>query len=571
MSNKELSRILFSIAKYLEMEEESFRSVAYRKASRSISSLDRSVEDIYSEGGPEALKEIPGVGESIALKIEEYIKTGKIKYYEELKSKTPIDLSEIIAIEGMGPKKAKILYQKLKVKTISQLEKAAKGHLIAPLRGFGEKTELNILQGIEFLKGQKGRFLLGEVYPIVEDVLRGLRSLREVEKAEVAGSFRRSKETVGDIDLLAVSSEPEKVMEYFASQPDVAKVWGKGLTKSSVRMAEGFDMDLRVVSRKSYGAALQYFTGSKEHNVATRRIAISKGLKLNEYGVFKGTRRIAGETEEDVYKAIGLQWIPPEMRENQGEVELALENKIPRVVDCKDMRGDLHVHSNWDGGNDPIEVLAEVAKKMGYEYIGISDHTQYLKIEHGLDEAQLAKRDLEIDKLNEEYKEFRILKGCEANILNHGEIDIKDEALSKLDYVIAGIHSSMKMGKAEMTERIITAMKNPNVDIFSHPTGRLINTRDEYQIDLEKILRAAKEFNVVLEINASIERLDLKDEYIKRAKKAGVKMVIGTDAHIKEELNLMRLGVAQARRGWAKKKDIINTGSVEELLNNFHD
>lgn len=571
MINQELARIFYGIAKYLEMEEDSFRPVAYRKASRSLDSLDKNVKQIYSEGGLKGLEEIPGVGESIAQKIEEYIKTGKIKFYEELKSKTPIDLSEIISIEGMGPRKARELYKNLKIKNLEELEKAAKAHLISPLKGFGEKTELNILQGIEFLKDKKGRFLLGEVYMIVEDVLERLRTLKEIKMLEAAGSFRRRKETVGDIDILAVSSAPKKIMDFFTTLPGVVKIWGKGETKSSIRMQEGFDVDLRVVPRESYGSALQYFTGSKEHNVATRRLAISLGYKLSEYGLFKGNKKIAGKTEEEVYKALGMKWVPPEMRENTGEVELAMENKLPELIDYKDIKGDLHVHSNWDGGVNSIEDLANTAKKMGYEYIGISDHTQFLKIEHGLDEKQLEQRNREIDGLNLKSKDIRILKGCEANILNHGEIDIKGEALTELDYVIAGVHSTMKMEKEEMTNRIITAMKNPNVDIISHPTGRLLNVRDEYQIDFDKVLRAAKELGIILEINSSPERLDLKDEYIRRAKEAGVKMIINTDAHHKDELNLMKFGISQARRGWAEKKDIINTESVDKLLEYFND
>jgi DNA polymerase (family 10) len=387
------------------------------------------------------------------------------------------------------------------------------------------------------------------------------------------------KETIGDVDFLIVSKNPQKVMDFFVSLPGVIKIWGKGATKSSVRMREGFDMDIRVVSKKSYGSALQYFTGSKEHNIATRRIAMDKGLKLSEYGLFRGKKMIAGWSEAGIYKALGMAWMAPELRENQGEIEAALwqiqgkPKGLPKIIDYNDIKGDLHVHSKWDDRISSIEEMAKFAQKMGYEYIGISDHTKFLRIEHGLDEKQLAQRDKEIDRINKRFRAsgsgFRIFRGCEANILNDGSIDIKDEALAKLDFVIAGIHSSFKTEKEQMTERIIRAMKNPNVDIISHPTGRLIKTREEYQIDFDRILRAARETKTILEINAFPERLDLNDQNIRRAKEAGVKMIINTDAHQKDQLRFMEFGIAQARRGWAEKEDIINVQPLEKLLEFF--
>ncbi|MCJ7787017.1 DNA polymerase/3'-5' exonuclease PolX, partial [Patescibacteria group bacterium] len=531
---------------------------------------------IYKKGGIKALKDIPGIGESIAEKIEEYLKKGKIKYYQELKKKTPLNIKELISVEGMGPKKVKVLYQKLGIRTLKDLEKAARAHKIASLFSFGEKTEKNILEGISFLKRSKGRFLLGEILPIVKEVYEKLKPLKEVEKISPAGSVRRIKETIGDVDFLVISKNPEKVMDFFTSLPEVIKIWGKGKTKSSVRMRDGFDMDIRVVPKKSYGSALQYFTGSKEHNIATRRIAMDKGLKLSEYGLFRGPKMIAGEAEEGVYKALGMDWIPPELRENQGEIEVALEGKLPKIIDYKDIKGDLHCHSKWNGGGNTIEELLKMAQEMGYQYLGIADHTKFLRIEHGLDEKKLAEQRKEIDKLNSRLRQgfggqakFKILQGCEANILNDGSIDIKDEALEKLDYAIAGIHSNMKMPKDKMTERIIRAMKNPNINILSHPTGRILKRRDEYLCDFDKILRAAKEYNVVLEINSIPERLDLNDQNIRRAKEAGVKMVINTDAHHKDQLRFIEFGIAQARRGWAEKEDIINTQPLEKLLKFF--
>jgi DNA polymerase (family 10) len=343
-------------------------------------------------------------------------------------------------------------------------------------------------------------------------------------------------------------------------------------------MKEDFDMDIRIVPKKSYGSALQYFTGSKEHNIATRKIAIDEGLKLNEYGVFRGPKMVAGKTEEEVYKTLGMEWVPPELRENQGEIEAALEGKLPKLVELKDIKGDLHCHSKWDGGENTILEMAERAQELGYQYLGITDHTKFLRIEHGLNEEQLFQQRKEIDKLNEKLTPyqtkgsgagFKILQGAETNILNDGSIDIKDEALKKLDYAIAGIHSNFKMEKEKMTERIIKAMKNPNIDILSHPTGRILKRRDEYQIDFDKILRAAKQFKVTLEINSFPERLDLNDQNIRRAKEAGVKMVINTDSHHKDQLRHIKLGIAQARRGWAEKKDIINTKPLEKLIKIF--
>ena len=570
MINQEIANIFYEIAHFLEMEGIQFKPYAYQKAAISLESLERDVRDIYREGGRKFLEKIPGVGESIAEKIEEYLKTGKIKYYQDLKRKTPVKMQDLTAVEGLGPKKVKTLYQKLGIRNIKDLEKAVKAHKIAPLFGFGEKTEKNILEGIAFLKRSKGRFLLGEILPKVKEVYKKLKNLKEVEKVNPAGSVRRMKETIGDVDFLVISKNPSRVMDFFVSLPGVVRIWGKGTTKASVRMKEGFDMDIRVVPARSYGSALQYFTGSKEHNIAIRRIAMDKGLKLSEYGLFRGPKMIAGKTEEEIYKALGMEWIPPEMRENQGEIEAALAKKLPKIIDYKDIRGDLHCHSKWDGGRNTIEEMAQTARERGYQYIGITDHTKFLRIEHGLNEKQLAQQRKEIDKINLQLitnnLQLRILQGAETNILADGSIDIKDEALKKLDYAIAGIHSNFKMEKARMTDRIIKAMRNPYIKIISHPTGRILKRRDEYQIDFEKILRAAREFKVILEINSFPERLDLNDQNIRRAKEAGVKMVINTDSHHKDQLRFMEFGIAQARRGWAKREDIINTYPVEKML-----
>ena len=570
MKNKEIARIFTEIAEYLEMEGGAFKPYAYQKAALTLETLKDDVEDLYGKGGLKALKGIPGVGESIAHKIEEYLKTGKIEYYEEFKRKLPIALDEIVAVEGVGPKKAKVLFEKLGIKTLEELEEAANTHKIAPLFGFGEKTEQNILQAIEFLKGSKGRFLLGEILPIADEVLKKLQSLPEVERADTGGSVRRRKETIGDLDFLVISSNPDKVMDFFVSLPGVVKVWGKGATKSSVRLKEGFDMDIRVIPPESYGAALQYFTGSKDHNIALRKIAIDNGFKLSEYGLFEGSRMIAAVSEEEVYGKLKMPWIPPELRENRGEIEAALAGRLPELIGYGDLKGDLHVHCNWDGGANSIEELAEAAQAMGYEYIGISDHTKFLKIERGLDEDKLIARNKEIDQFNQkladEGKHFRVLKGCESNIMTDGSIDIADEVLAELDYVIAGIHSNFRMPRTEMTQRIHQAMSNPHVDIISHPTGRILKRREEYEVVFDDLVNAARETGTILEINSYPDRLDLGDVNILAARQLGVRMVINSDAHRVSQLHLVSFGISQARRGWAEKKDIINARPVEELL-----
>jgi len=570
MKNQEIAKIFYDIAIFLSIDNIAFKPQAYEKAALNIENLEENIEDVYKKGGKKALEDIPGVGKNIADCIEEYLKTGKIKYYKQLKNKLPVELDELMAIEGVGPKKIKVLYQKLRIKNLKDLEEAAKKHKISSLFSFGEKSEKNILEGIAFFKRSKGRFLLGEILPKVKEIEEKLKTLKEIEIISQAGSLRRKKETIGDVDFLVVTKNPKKVMDFFVSLPDVDKVWAKGATKASVKMSGGFDIDLRAVSEKSYGSALQYFTGSKEHNIATRKIAINKGLKLNEYGVFKGKRMVAGWSEEGIYRALGMSFVEPELRENRGEIEASFKGKLPKLIELDDIKGDLHCHSNWDGGENSILEMARSAIEIGYEYLGISDHTKFLRIERGLDEKQLEKRGKEIEKLNlklenENYK-FKILQGAETNILNDGSVDIKNKALAKLDYVIAGVHSSFKMSRIKMTERIIKAMKNPYVKIFSHPTGRILKKRDEYQADFDKILRAAKEFKVALEVNAYPERLDLNDINIKKAVEAGVKLAINTDAHHKDQLRFMEFGIFQARRGWAKKQDIINTRSQENLF-----
>ncbi len=572
MKNQELAKIFYEIANFLQTEGVAFKPFAYQRAAKSLEDLKEDVAQIYINKGKNGLEEIEGVGKNIALQIEEYLKTGKIAGHQELKNKLPVKIDELMRVEGLGPKKIKVLYEKLGIKSLKDLEKAVKKHELKDLFGFGETTEKNILQGLEFLKTSHGRSPLQVITPVARKVLKKLENLKEVKMASLAGSLRRKKETIGDVDFLVASDNPKAVMDFFVALPGVKKVWGRGDTKTSVYMTGGFDMDLRVVPEKSYGSALQYFTGSKEHNIATRKIAMEKGLKLSEYGVFEGENQIAGATEQDVYKVIGMQYIEPELREDQGEIQSSLVGSLPALINLEDIKGDLHCHSNWNGGEHSIEVMAKTAMEKGYQYIGISDHSKTLKIENGLNEKQLLEQNKYIKNLNSKFKsqnlKFRILHGVEADILKDGSIDIKNEVLAQLDYVIASVHLNTKMETKEMMARIEKAMKNSNVDIIAHPTGRIVGRREEYKIDFDQMLKLANQTGTILEINSSA-RMDLRDLYIRRAKNEGVKMIINTDAHHKDQMDLMEYGVSQARRGWAEKEDIINTQSVEGLLKSF--
>ncbi len=571
--NRQLAKIFYEIADYLDMDDLSFRPFAYRRAADFLESSKTSVRELYDKEKIKGLVALPGIGENIAKKIEEYLKTGEIKYYNRLKKKAPIDIRGLIAIEGVGPKTVKKLYKELNVKTIEDLERVAKEGKVAQLDGFGEKSQKSIIEGIEFLKKTKGRVSLGEALPIADEIISFLSKADQVLKVDSAGSLRRMKETIGDIDILVASDDPQKVMDRFVSMNGVEKVWGVGQTKASIRMREGFNVDLRVVSPDSYGSALQHFTGSKDHNIRLRRFAIEKSMKVNEYGVFKGDKRIAGQDEPSVYKSLKMDYIPPEMREDFGEVELATLGKIPEIIGYSSIKGDLHCHTDWTGGANSMEEMAEKAIELGYSYLGISDHTEFLRVENGLSAQELLSQREEIESLNDKIKrrrsgavQFKLLHGCEANILEDGSIDIDDQTLEKLDFVIAGIHSNFKMSQDKMTQRLIKAMKNPNIDIIAHPTGRIIGKREAYQLDMNKIFETAIETETILEINASPYRLDLNDLNIRRAVDLGVKMIINSDAHHKENMSQIFLGVAQARRGWAKESDIVNSGDLESLL-----
>lgn len=566
MRNTELAQIFREIALYLEMEEEPFKPRAYEKVAFALEALEEPVGEIYKRGGLKGLREIPGVGQAIAEKIEEIIQTGRLRYYEELKEKVPVDVRGLTAIEGVGPKSVKVLYEKLRVKDVSGLEQVARAGRIRGLPHFGEKMEQKILKGIEFLKQGSGRFPLGTVLPLIMEIEGRLSDLPEVGEVVVAGSTRRRKETIGDADILAISRKPDKVMDFFVAMPEVVHVHGQGKTKTMVKLKNGMDVDLRVVRKESFGAALNYFTGSKDHNVALRRIAQEKGLKLNEYGLFRGSKRVAGETEEEIYKALGLSFIPPELRENQGEIEAAKKGELPDLVGYRDLRGDLQTQTTWTDGANSIEEMVEEAKRLGLEYIAITDHTKGLAMTGGSDEKKLLKQMAAIDKINRSLKGITVLKGAEVNINKDGTLDIEDEVLSRLDVVGIAVHSHFNLSRQEMTERIVRAMRNPHADILFHPTGRVIQKREPYDVDMDAIIKTAKETGTALEIDAYPDRLDLKDEHIRKAVEAGVRLVIDSDAHSVNHIRYLEFGVAQARRGWAEKKDVINTKPLKEFL-----
>jgi DNA polymerase (family 10) len=573
LSNHEIAAALREIGERLAMKNIPFKPRAYEKAAEVVDGLDEEIRTVYQKGGRKALEAVPGVGISIANSIEELLATGKIAYLEELRRKTAVDIAGLSRIEGLGPKSIKKLYDALDVRNIDDLERAAKEGKIAKLEGFGAKKEQNILQGIGFAKSSGGRFLLGREMPEIREILKRISSLRETERAIVAGSARRMKETVGDIDILAVSKDPKPIMQAFTSMPEVVHVIAHGETKSSVKLKSGINVDLRVVPKSSYGAALNYFTGSKDHNVALRRVAITKGWKLNEYGLFRGDAAIAGRTEEEIYQKLGMAYIEPELRENTGEIEAAIRTHggepggLPKLIPYGSLRGDLQVQTNWTDGAGSLEAMAEAAMANGLEYIAITDHTKRLAMAHGLDERRIVEQMKEIDRLNRKFKgKIRILKGTECDILKDGSLDLPDRILAMLDVVGVSVHSFFNLPRQAQTDRIKRAMENPNVDILFHPTGRIIDRRPAYDTDMEELVAVAKRTGTIMEIDAYPERLDLRDEHIRLCVEAGVKMAIDSDAHAPAHFPYLEYGIAQARRGWAKKTDIVNAWPLEKML-----
>jgi len=575
--NEEIAKIFRELSAFYEMKNDRFRARAYDRGADVLNNLTQGLDDIYKKDGTKGLDKLSGIGRGMAEKIEEYIKTKHIKELESLKKEMPVDMEELTAVEGLGPKSVGVLFKKLGIKDLKGLERASRAGKIRKLEGFGKISEQNILEGIEFLKRNTGRMTLGAALPKARKILEELKELTGVSNVSEAGSLRRRKETIGDMDILVSSSNAKEVIDYFVGLPEVIKVWGKGPTKASVRVKANYDMDLRVVPEESWGAALQYFTGSKAHNVKVRQVAISRGLKLNEYGVFRGKKKIAGKTEKEVYEAIGLSYLEPELREDTGEVELMSaygrstagrkKNKsLPKVIEYGSLKGDLQVQTDWTDGKYSIEEMAMEAKRLGLEYIAITDHTKSLAMTGGSDEKKLLRQMKEIDRLNKKIKGITILKGAEVNILKDGSLDIEDDVLAKLDVVGVSVHSLFKMSKRDMTERISRAMRNPNVDILFHPTGRVIQKREAYEVDMERIIREAIKTGTILEINAFPVRLDLKDEHIRMAVDLGAKFSIDSDAHNYEHFKYLEFGIAQARRGWAEEKDVINTLPLRQFL-----
>lgn len=548
--------------------ENPFRIRAYERAAQNIEGLTEELTEFLKRG---TLSEIPGIGRDLSEKIKEFVSTGRIKMHEDLKKSIPCGLLDLLSIPSVGPKTVKLLYEKLKVKNIPGLESAIKKNKLRGIFGIKEKTVENILKGIGILKRGRERLPLAQATLIAEEFLKPLKSLPEVKKISAAGSLRRQKETVRDIDILVVSNKPQKVMDRFVRLPLVKDVQAQGRTKSSVRTAEGVQVDCRVVEDKSYGAALIYFTGSKNFNIKLRQMNIKKGLKINEYGIFSSAKRggdrfIAGKTEEEVFKVLGLQYIEPELREDAGEIELAKKKGLPELLQLKDIKGDLHIHSNWSDGVNTIEELVSAAKNLGYSYIAVTDHSQSLKVANGLNPQELRKKRQQIDKINKKAKNFRVLYGTEAEIDSCGKIDYSDRLLKEFDIVIAAIHSGFKQSKEQLTKRIIRACGNKYVNIIAHPTGRLWGAREAYEIDLDKIFKTAKETNTYLEINAFLNRMDLNGSNCRRGKELGTRFAIGTDSHAAQWLNNIKFGISLARRGWLTKNDVINTLSVDKLL-----
>ncbi|HJO01685.1 MAG TPA: DNA polymerase/3'-5' exonuclease PolX [Candidatus Woesearchaeota archaeon] len=566
MKNYEVASLLRNIAQLLEIKEEMvFKIRAYEKAALVIENLDEDIEEVWKKG---KLDDIPGVGEALTKKISEFLETGKLEYYEKLKKAVPVNMEELGSVSGLGPKTIMKLYKKLNVKNIKDLEKAAKKHKIQKIEGLGPIVEENILKSIEFAKASGKRFLLGTALDIAEEIKNKFKKLKDVNKIEVAGSLRRKKETIGDIDILITSKNSGKVMDFFTKMDDIEDVLAKGPTKASVRL-EGIQADLRVLPEKTYGAALLYFTGSKQHNIALRKIAIKKGMKLSEYGLFnkKTNKLLAGKTEEECYKKLGLKYIEPEIREEEGEIEAAFKGKLPKLIGYNDIKSDLQMHTKWSDGSNTIMEMALAAKKLGFGYICITDHVgDTFKIANSLNEKRIKKQRKEIDKINNKIKNFTVLQGGEVNIKSDGSLDMKDSVLRNLDIVLAAIHSGFKNPKEKITQRLVKAMENEHVDIIAHPFGRLLSTRPAYEMDFDRILGKAKQTKTILEINAYPERLDLNDVHVRAAVKSKIKLSIGTDAHEASELRYHKLGIATARRGWTTKKDVINTYSVKDML-----
>ncbi len=571
MINLDIAKIFDEIADILELKGENpFKIRAYKRAARTIETLTQDLKVIAERGGVVELKKIPGVGEGIAKKIVEIAKTGDCKKHRELMQEIPAGLLELLAIPRVGPKTIAKVHEEAGISSIEELEEASKSHKLEGISGLGVKVGENILKGIEQYRRYKGRKLLSEALPRAESIVKELKKLDAVERITIAGSLRRMRETIGDIDILVVSKRPKEVIDAFTSLDDVEDIVAKGDTKSSI-VLRGIDVDLRVVDAFSFGAAAHYFTGSMHHNIRIRELGVKKGLKISEYGVFRGEDKIGGESEEDVFESVGLAYIPPELRDDRGEVEAAKENRIPKLVELGDIKGDLHVHTKWSDGKNSIEEMAETAISLGYEYIAVADHSPAVGIAGGMDEDKIAKRQEEIEKVNKRFEDggsdFKVLSASEVDIKSDFSMDFPDEILKSLDVVVGAVHTKFSQDRETMTKRIVTAMENPNVDIIAHPTGRVLGKRDPYEVNMERLMEVAKVTGTVMELNSFPNRLDLNDMHCRMAKDYGVLVAISTDSHDATHMGaVIKYGVTTARRGWLGAKDVVNTRGLGEML-----
>lgn len=570
MSNAELARKLDQLADLSEIDGDNpFRVRAYRNASRRIRELEEQIADLLEHGAD--LTEIEGIGKEIAEKLRAMVATGRLRQLDELAERVPIGLTEVVRVKGVGPKHARALWQELGVTDVDALEKAAKEGKLAGLPGFGAKSQENVLEGIDAFRRNTGRALLGEIDAVIAPLLDRLRKAEGVARVEVAGSYRRRRETVGDVDLLAIAATPEAVTQAFTSYGEVDDVLGSGETRSSVRLASGLQVDLRVVPEEKFGAALMYFTGSKDHNVALRQRAIDRGLRLNEYGLFEGTeddphhKRVAGLTEEEIYERLGLPWIPPELREDRGEIDAAESGKLPSLITLEDLRGDLHMHSTWSDGKSTLREMIDACVERGYAYMAITDHSKALAMTGGMDEAKLARQWDELDELTADMSDITVLRGMEVDILKDGSLDLSDAWLEKLDIVLVSVHSHFGLPRAEQTARVVKAVSHPEVNVLAHPTARMLGERDPIDLDLGEVFDACLANQVAVEHNASVPRLDLSDAHLIAARKRGLVVSMGTDAHAVKQLDAMRFGIDQARRAWLKKADVLNTRPLDDV------
>jgi DNA polymerase (family 10) len=557
MKNPLVSRILYEIADLLDLEAVAFKPRAYRRAAQVVESLSTPIELLVADGKH---ADLPGVGAAIAKKIAEIVETGHLEYHDELKAKLPIDLYALTQVDGVGPKTARLLYDELGVRNLADLERVARDGLIRDVKGLGPKTEEKILRGLVETRRTEGRMLLDQALSLANELIERLRTSGRFGRIEFAGSLRRGRETIGDLDLLATAEDPAAAAGLYVTLPGVEEVLAQGEKKSSVRLADGVQVDLRIVPAESYGAAMQYFTGSKDHNVALRKRAVARGWKLNEYGLFDSDERaLAGPDEADVYKKLGLQFIPPELREDRGEIETAEKGLIPALVEIDGIRGDLHVHTDWSDGKATLEEMVAAAQSRGWQYIAITDHAKFTEVIGGLTPDDLRRQIDAIAQLNETVDRFRVLTGIEANIQPDGSLDMPDELLGKLDVVIASVHGVFRQARDVMTARLIRACENQHVDILGHPTTRKIGERPPIEADWDAVFEAAAKHTTAMEINANPIRLDLNADLARRAIDAGAKLAIGTDAHVPEHYSFMPLAVLTARRGWASKEDVLNT------------